>query len=189
MTLRLPIRQPRHWKREKDVIEVKLPAGWPAPTPYNFNLSNKLEAADGTLLADALKDKDIMGPHAYLSGSISRLEGAEISVINDDGTDAFDAGGELDDTVSSSDGWFVRIVIGSKGVSKNGTIVLKYNDVTVQRRLTIDDPELASYDPASVEVFSGPSATVALVICLNSPLRSRKSRGEVRSRRFWCGHV
>ena len=76
---------------EDDVIEVKLPADWPEPTPYNFNLSNKLEAADGTALADA------MGPHAYLSGSISRLEGAVISVINGDGTDAFDAAGERDD--------------------------------------------------------------------------------------------
>ena len=94
MTLRLPIRQPRHWKEKDDVIEVKLPAGWPEPTPYNFNLSNKLEAADGTALADA------MGPHAYLSGSISRLEGAVISVINGDGTDAFDAAGERDDGVT-----------------------------------------------------------------------------------------
>ena len=83
-----------------NVIEVKLPAGWPAPTPYNFNLSNKLEADDGTALADALKDEDIMGPHAYLSGSISRLQGSEISVINGDGTNAFDAAGERDATVT-----------------------------------------------------------------------------------------
>ena len=150
---------------EGEVIEVKLPAGWLPPTPYNFDLNNKLEAADGTMLADA------EGPHVYLSGSISRLEGTEISVISGDGIDAFDAGGERD-TTSSSNGWFVRIVLGSKDVSKdvskngtivlnkNGTIVLKYNDATVQHRLTIDDPALASYDPASVEVFSGPLETV-----------------------------
>ena len=170
-----------------DVIEVKLPAGWLAPPPYNFNLSNKLEAADGTLLADALKAAKAAKKshlHAYLSGSISRLEGAVISVINGNGIDAFDAAGERDATVDSSDGWFVRIVLGSKGVSKNGTIVLKYNDATVQRSLTTDDI------PASVEAFSGTSASVNDLP--QFPVKEQeKDKITVKHAAdgFWYGHV
>ena len=29
-----------------DVIEIRLPANWPSPTPYNFNLDNKLVYTD-----------------------------------------------------------------------------------------------------------------------------------------------
>ena len=128
-----------------DVIEVRLPKGW------DSDLSNDSEADPPTpyQLDDDKPTDDGEVSYVYLGGSTSRLEGTKISVINDAGHDAFEADGDRDDGVTAAGGWFVRIVIGSKRVSKNGTIVLKYNDVTVQRRLTIDDP-------ASVEVFSGP---------------------------------
>ena len=51
-----------------DVIEIKLPADWAAPTPYNFNDDTaSLQLPMGTLLADALKaGKDANKSH--LSG-------------------------------------------------------------------------------------------------------------------------
>ena len=47
------------------------------------------------------------------------------------------------------DGWIVQITLGTNGASKNSTVVLKYNDVTVQRALA-KDPKLV------IETFSGP---------------------------------
>ena len=127
-----------------DVIEITLPANWPAPTHYNFNVDGKHEDVDGTLLTDALKaakDTNTSHPHVYLSGSATRLEGAMVDVI--DGS-----GGEATVDERDSDGWIVQITLGENGVSKNGTIVLKYYDVTVQRALA-KDPKLV------IETFSG----------------------------------
>ena len=133
--------------QDADVIEIKLPAGWAAPTAYNFNDANQLEAYDGTLRAAALKTAKAANKshlHAYLSGSATRLAGARIRVIDgDDGGDA--TAGD-----SHSNGWIVQITLGTNGASKNSTVVLKYNDVTVQRSLA-KDPKLV------IETFSGPS--------------------------------
>ena len=52
-----------------DVIEIKLPADWPAPKAYNFNDAGKHEDADGNLLT-----KDTAGPLVHLSGSATRLK-------------------------------------------------------------------------------------------------------------------
>ena len=52
--------------------------------------------------------------------------------------------------LNDSDGWIVKIELGTRGASKNSTIVLKYNDVTVQRSLATDDKLV-------VETFSGPA--------------------------------
>ncbi len=117
---------------EGDVIEVKLPPRWPAPTPYNFNTDRQLAAADGTML------KDATGAHVHLSGSATRLEGAVINVTAN-------AGGDI-----------VQVVLGTRGVSKNGTIVLKYNDVIVQRHLATGDDKLI------IETFSGPVTASSL---------------------------
>lgn len=142
-----------------DVIEIRLPA-WDAmpmaddgmadpdidpPTPFNFNTENKLVDADGTLL------KDAKGPHIYLSGSTSRLQGAVISLIGGDGSDAPDTTGNNGD--KGNMGWIVRIVLGDRGVPMNGTIVLKYENVTVQRAVAGGDDKL------KIETFSGPSAS------------------------------
>ena len=164
---------------EGDVIEVRLPKGW------DSDLSNDSEADPPTpyQLDDDKPTDDGEVSYVYLGGSTSRLEGTKISVINDAGHDAFEADGDRDDGVTAAGGWFVRIVIGSKRVSKNGTIVLKYNDVTVQRRLTIDDP-------ASVEVFSGPPVEGLPQLPPSIPrYGAERSRSDTRGRRLWYGHV
>ena len=122
---------------EDDVIEVRLPATWTAPTAFNYNLDNKLEntAPDKTLLADALAAAllaDTTLPHVYLSGPISRIKDHDVIVEG-----------------NAVQGSIVKIVLGVRGVSKGGTIVLEYKGVTVQRMLTTDE------DPALVEAFSG----------------------------------
>ena len=82
----------------------------------------------------------------YLSGSATRLAGAQITVIDGDGDDA-----EAGDP--NSNGWIVKIELGTNGASNNSTIVLKYNDVTVQRSLATDPkPKLV------IETFSGPAS-------------------------------
>ena len=53
-------------------------------------------------------------------------------------------------------GWIVRIELGEKGVSRGNTIVLKYDDVTVQREVaTGDDGKIG------IQTFSGASALLA----------------------------
>ena len=47
-----------------DVIEIRLPPEWPSPTPYNFNLDNKLAYTDEAGVETMLKDAT--GPHVYL---------------------------------------------------------------------------------------------------------------------------
>ena len=79
------------------------------------------------------KPDDAKGPHVYLSGSVSRLEDSKIDILG-----------------SESQGWFVRIMLGPKGLSSNGSIDLAYNEVTVQERLTTANA------PAKIVVFSGP---------------------------------
>ena len=123
---------------EDDVIEIKLTAFLDAPTVYNFNTDGKHEDAEGNLLTT-----DTKGPHVHLSGSATRLEGAEITVIDDGGSEA--SAGDPND-----DGWFVKITLGTKGAAKNSTIVLKYNNATVRRGLATGDDKLV------VETFSGP---------------------------------
>ena len=71
-----------------------------------------------------------------------------------------------------------------KDLSRNSTVVLNYNDVTVQRGLTSDEY------PVLIEAFSGPSLMTvsdAFVAAnadaiLNSPLmnRTKKSRWNTR---------
>ena len=116
-----------------DVIEVRLPKNWPAPTAYDLNASDK--PTDATV------------PNVYVSGSVSRLEGTTVSVIDGNGS------GETPGT-ENPNGSIVRIELGSKGLPKNGTVVLNYKEVTVQRRLTSDD------DLVLIEAFSGPSSSV-----------------------------
>ena len=115
---------------EGDVIEVKLPADWFAPTVYQLDEDKPTDEQDNS--------------YVYLSGSATRLEGTLITVIDGGGAEA-EAGAE------DSDGWIVQIELGTRGASKNSTIVLKYNDVTVQRSLATGDDKLV------VETFSGPA--------------------------------
>ena len=118
-----------------DVIEITLPAGWAAPTIYQ--------------LADTKPTKEQDASYVYLSGSATRLAGTEILVIDGVGNEA--AAGDPD-----PDGWIVQITLGTNGASKNSTVVLKYNDVTVQRALA-KDPKLV------IETFSGtPTGTGSL---------------------------
>ena len=112
-----------------NVIEIKLPADWLAPTVYQLDEDKPTDEQDNS--------------YVYLSGSATRLEGALITVIDGGGAEA-EAGAE------DSDGWIVRIELGTSA-SKNSTIVLKYNDVTVQRSLATD-PKLV------IETFSGPAS-------------------------------
>ncbi len=118
-----------------DAIEVRLPRSWPSPKIYPLN------GKDANVDA-----KDEKMPHIYLSGSTSRFEGTEVSVIDGNGSD------ETPGTVNSS-GSIVRVALG-KDVTRNSSIVLKYNKVTVQRHLTSDA------NPVLIETFSGPSASV-----------------------------
>ena len=111
-----------------DVIEIKLPADWPAPMVYQLDEAKPTSEQDNS--------------YAYLSGSAARLEDTTIMVIDSDGNEA-NAG----DSVPEG-GWIVQITLGINGVSKNSTVVLKYNDVTVQRALA-KDPKLV------IETFSG----------------------------------
>jgi len=143
-------------------IEIRLPA-WDAmpmteageadpdidpPMVFNFDESdgNKLKSGDILL-------KDATGPHVYLSGSTSRLEGATISLVSV-ATNAASIVNDGDYTTEGADGWIVRIQLGHRGVSRGGTIVLKYNKVTVQRAVAGGDDKLV------IETFSGPSAAV-----------------------------
>ena len=72
-------------------IEIKLPAGWPMPRPYQHG-DDEIPAADA----------DDEEPYVYLSGSASRLMGTIISVIPDP------------DTSVSDRGTIVRIQLGPK---------------------------------------------------------------------------
>ena len=130
-----------------DVIEIRLPPNWPSPTPYNFNLDNKLVYTDEAGVVTMLKDAT--GPHVYLDGSLSRLLGAGISVIDGGGVTA-------PETPDGTGIQWVRLfalMLGEKGVSRGNTIVLKYDDVTVQREVaTGDDGKIG------IQTFSGPSA-------------------------------
>ena len=65
-------------------------------------------------------------------------------------------------------GSIVRIVLGERGVSRGGTIVLKYDDVTVQREVATGD------DKIGIQAFSGDSPlalALRVVAYLNSPLQ------------------
>ena len=85
----------------------------------------------------------------------------------------------------NSNGWIVQITLGTKGASKNSTIVLKYNDVTVQRSLATDP----TTQIASIETFSGPDTTAGLPQFPVEEAGKGYHRSETRSRWFWCGHV
>ena len=108
---------------EDDLIEVRLPAGWSAPESYQLD-----EPKPTTAQADS---------YVYVDGSATRLAGTTIGVINGTGDDAFDASGELDTGVEADGGWIVQIQLGPKGLSKNGAIDLKYDNVTVQRMVAM----------------------------------------------------
>ena len=124
--------------RFPDVIEIKLPKGWAAPMPYEINATDRAP--------------DAMGAHIYLMGSATRFEGTVVRVINATGDDAYTLGGDSTGMTAPM-GWIVRVELGGE-VPRNSNVILKYNDVTVQRHLTTED------DPASFEAFSGPSADV-----------------------------
>ena len=128
-----------------DVIEIKLPADWDAPKAYNFNDDDKHADADGNLLKDVIL-KDVKGQHVYLSGSPSRFRDFEIEVIDVGGTPFYD-----EDQIGRGESWFVQVTVGGENDVANGsTIVLKYNDVTVQPTLATGDDKL------KIETFSGP---------------------------------
>ena len=109
------------------VIEVRLP-NWGGddhsgvPTAYQLD-DDPIPAAD---------DK---GPHVYLSGSKSRLEGSTVTVQEDGDTS------------------IVRIALGEKGLAKNNSVALKFEGVTVQR-------EIAA--AVLIEVFSSDSVDLGV---------------------------
>ena len=125
----------------EDIIEIRLPKGWAAPT-----------------LADPVNKKpadvtDATPSYAYLSGSGAADAG--LKLIGDDGTSFTSANlldGDGEETPTAGDareaGWIVQIELGSS-VSVGRTITLHYNNVEVQRELTTDDA------PARIEIYSG----------------------------------
>ena len=119
-----------------DAIEIRLPRGWPSPNPYGLNGTDRPKA-----------EKDWVNPHIYLSGSTSRFENTVVSVIDGNGSE--ETPGDV-----NSNGSIVRVALG-KDVTRNSSIVLKYNEVTVQRHLTSDD------NLVLIEAFSGPSVSVS----------------------------
>ena len=120
---------------DSDVIEIALPpetlGGWAAPTVYQLDDKKPTSEQDAS--------------YVYLSGSASRLAGTMIKIIDALGTEASEG-------VTEPMGWIVQITLGTKGASKNSTVVLKYNDVTVQRGLATGDDKLV------VKTFSGSTA-------------------------------
>ena len=128
-----------------EVIEVKLPAKWAKPefNPDDPTKKFVIEDDPSTTGVDESKSKY---SYVYLSGSASRLGGATIAVIQDDGTEVTGDGADYDG------GWTVRITVGDKGVSRNSTIVLKYMDATVQRTVATGDNKLM------IKAFSGASS-------------------------------
>ena len=113
---------------EGDVIEVRLPAGWPEPTPFNYVPNNDLVVIGTTPLTMITDDT---GPHVFLGGAVTRVRNHTVSVE-----------GDVDD------GSVVKIVLGERGVSST-SLVLRYEHVEVQRMTTVKEPAL-------VEAFSGP---------------------------------
>ena len=120
-----------------DVIEVRLPRGWAAPTlPALTDPANtKPKSADVT---------DMTPAYAYLSGS--GAADAKLDVIDDRGTSISDL---TDTDAAKAEGWIVKITLKSS-VSVGRTITLHYNNVRVQRDLTIPDDA-----PARIEAYSG----------------------------------
>ncbi len=112
---------------ENSVIEVRLP-NWGGddhsgvPTPYQLD-DDPIPAAD---------DK---GPHVYLSGSKSRLEGSTVAVQEDGDTS------------------IVRIALGEKGLARNNSVDLKFEGVTVQRQIA---------EKVLIEVFSSDSVDLSV---------------------------
>ena len=144
--------------KKGEVIEIRLPGeGWgepPSGPPTIYQLTHKKPT------------KEQAQSYVYLKAS-SRLTDTvndlitTIDVIDDAGDSAFEdeEGESLPGPTSEASlgvtaprGWFVRIVL-AKDLSRNSTVVLNYNDATVQRSLTSDD------DPVLIEAFSGPSAS------------------------------
>ena len=131
-----------------EVIEIRLPDGWGEPKVYQLDDDKPTSAErDASDASDA--------SYVYLTES-SRLDGTVISLIDKDGNSAYFDDGERDTGVTALDGWFVQIALG-KDVSRNSTVVLNYNDVTVQRGLTSEPDKLAL-----IEAFSGPVVDVDL---------------------------
>ena len=95
---------------------------------------------------------------------------------------AFDEDGEVNEDADGEGGWFVRIVLG-KDVSRNSTIVLNYNDVTVQRGLTSDEY------PVPIEAFSGPSDETSIPPPQFPVDEQEKNHGGTRGKWLWYGHV
>ena len=123
-------------------IEIRLPANWPSPTPFNFNDDNQL--VDSTTPTPVML-KDAKGPHVYLSGSASRLDDFMVSVIN--GADI----SVEDPDAHNGMGSIVRVDLGARGLRDNASLVLKYKDVIVQG---------AMQDKVPIETFSGASPAV-----------------------------
>ena len=142
------------------VIEVRLPA-WDAdpstpavldpPTPYQ--------------LADTKPKTEQPVSYVYLSGSANKLAGTIIRVVNGAGESAFtnvvpdngmlDTRDENTSLAEADPSWIVRIELGHRDVSNRGTIVLKYNDVIVQRVVATDAETTDT--PPNIQAFSGPS--------------------------------
>ena len=104
------------------IIEVRLPNWSTVPTAYQLDDDPIPAAAD-------------KGPHVYLSGSKSRLEGSTITVQEDGDTS------------------IVRIALGEKGLARNNSVALKFEGVTVQRQIA---------EKVLIEVFSSDSVDLGV---------------------------
>ena len=113
---------------EDDVIEIELPAGWPEPV------------FDNTKVKTFKHDTDT---YVNLGGNVSGLDKAEITVLT-----------VLDDPVL--DGPVIQIKLASEAKVTGRTVIINYNNVTVQQGLAKGDEKL------SVMAFSGSSIAGAL---------------------------
>ena len=90
------------------------------------------------------KPADVTDAYAFLSGSGAADAG--LDVIDDSGASIASLTADAVEDAKAA-GWIVQIELGSS-VRVGRTITLHYNNVTVQRHLTVDDP-------ARIEVYSG----------------------------------
>ena len=109
------------------VIEVRLP-NWGGDDHSGVPTAYQLDDIPA-------KKDDRAKPNVHLSGSKSRLEGSTVTVQEDGDTS------------------IVRIVLGEKGLAKNNSVTLKFEGVTVQRKIA---------EKVLIEVFSSDSVDLGV---------------------------